>query len=101
MVARHVVLAKPPTMASSDTTTDHSTIKRWAKEHDGIPTRIKDTGKGKGGGVLRIHFPEASEDDENFEKIEWEAFFRTFDDSKLAFLHSTDKDSTFHKFVNR
>lgn len=88
-------------MASSDTTTDHATIKRWADAHDGIPTRIKGTDDGDGGGVLRIHFPDASDADDEFEEISWDDFFATFDESELAFLHSTDEDSTFNKFVSR
>ena len=51
--------------------------------------------------MLRIHFPDASDDDEQFDEVEWDEFFDIFEDRKLSFLHSTDGDSTFNKFVSR
>jgi hypothetical protein len=85
-------------MASSATTTDHDKIKNWIERHDGVPSVIDNDGKTK---VLRVHFPDASSDDEQFDEVSYEEFFKIFDDSKLAFLHSTDGDSTFNKFVSR
>lgn len=85
-------------MASSEQTTDHAAIKSWTEQHDGVPAVIDDDGKTK---VLRIHFPDASNDDDSFTEVEWEEFFEIFEDSKLSFLHSTDGESTFHKFVGR
>ena len=84
-------------MASSKTTTDHDTIKKWVEEHDGVPAHIADADPE----VLRIHFPGASDDDDNFEEIEWKEFFDKFEERKLAFLYSTDDDSTFNKLVSR
>ncbi|WP_420457667.1 hypothetical protein [Neolewinella sp.] len=85
-------------MASSKTTTDHATIKEWARSRNGIATTISDGDSD----ILRIHFPEASADeDETFDEVSWDDFFKIFDERKLAFLYSTDQDSTFNKFVNR
>jgi hypothetical protein len=85
-------------MANSKQTTDHKTIKNWIEKHDGVPAVIDNDGKTK---VLRVHFPNASSDDEQFDEVSYEEFFGIFEDSKLAFLHSTDDDSTFNKFVSR
>jgi hypothetical protein len=86
-------------MANSATTTDHDKIKKWIEDHNGVASVIDNDGKTK---VLRVHFPEASSDkDDQFDEVSYEEFFQIFEDSKLAFLHSTDSDSTFNKFVSR
>jgi hypothetical protein len=58
--------------SSSSTTHDHQEIRRWAEGRGGVPARIKGTGDAEDEGVLRIHFPENSDDDDRFEQIEWE-----------------------------
>lgn len=88
-------------MASSATTTDHDAIKQWTKEHNGVPAVIEETAKGNDSRMLRIHFPEASNDEQAFREISWGTFFDTFEQRELAFLHSTEKGSTFYKFVAR
>lgn len=82
------------------TTTDHKEIRKWIETHNGVPTVIENTEEGKGAGLLRVHFPEAS-DDGQFKKIGWDKFFETFDEKKLAFIYQDDKESTFHKFIDR
>jgi len=86
-------------MSSSDTTTDHETIRKWAEERQGRPSVIRTKGKG---GVLRIDF---GEQEEEFEQIDWDEFFEIFEQSKLAFLYqekTRDGDtSRFNKFVDR
>ena len=90
-------------MASSETTTDHEAIKRWVEARGGHPTHVKGTGDGgKDAGILRIDFREP---DEKLEPIDWDAFFKVFDDRGLAFLYQ-DKtadggQSRFNKFVSR
>jgi hypothetical protein len=86
-------------MSSSDTTTKHEDIQKWAEARDGHPAIIKTRGKG---GILRIDF---GEPEENLEPIPWEEFFKIFDENKLAFLYQ-DKTkggevSRFNKFVER
>lgn len=85
---------------SQKTTTDHNEIKRWAEAHNGIPSVIKNTEQGSGAGLLRIHFPENSSDDD-FKKVSWDTFFETFDKKDLKFIYQDDKDSTFHKFISK
>lgn len=91
-------------MSTSNQTHDHETIKKWVEERNGVPSRIKGTGEKEGDGVLRIHFPEFSDSD-NFEELDWDMFFKEFDDNKLDFLYQEEKEngetSTFHKFVER
>ena len=88
-------------MANSATTTDHTAIKEWTEQHKGVPSVIEATANGNDSRMLRIHFPEESEDNNAFREISWDTFFDTFEQRELAFLHSTDGDSTFHKFVAR
>ncbi|MDR9780840.1 hypothetical protein B5K08_25870 [Rhizobium leguminosarum bv. trifolii] len=86
-------------MSSSETTTDHKTIQKWAEKRDGKPAVIRTGGKG---GVLRIDF---GEKEEEFDQIAWDEFFKIFDESKLAFLYQDKtkdgKTSRFNKFVER
>jgi hypothetical protein len=86
-------------MSSSNTTTDQKTIQTWAEERGGRPSVIRTRGKG---GILRIDF---GEKEEEFEEIEWEEFFKIFEQNKLAFLYqdkTKDGDtSRFNKFVER
>ena len=86
-------------MSSSDTTTDHDEIRKWAEARDGHPAKVDTGGKG---GILRIDF---GEPEDNLEEISWDEFFRIFDENELAFLYQ-DKTadggkSRFNKFVNR
>lgn len=92
-------------MSTSNTTHDHKVIQKWAEERGGVPSKIKGTGKDEDEGVLRIHFPEKSDKDDQFEEIGWVDFFENFDANKLDFLYQDKKadgeTSTFHKFVKR
>ncbi|MCJ0743401.1 hypothetical protein [Pedobacter montanisoli] len=91
-------------MSTSEQTHDHEVIKKWAEKRQGVPAKIKDTGKKENEGVLRIHFPDFSKSDD-FEELDWDTFFKEFDDNKLDFLYQEKKEdgetSTFHKFIER
>ena len=87
---------------SSETTTDHDTIRKWIEQRGGTPSVVKDTEDKDGEGILRVDF---AEPDAALKEIPWDDFFRTFEDRKLAFLYQ-DKtadggESRFFKFVNR
>ena len=62
------------------------------------PAVIRTQGKG---GILRIDF---GEPDEDLELIDWDEFFRIFDENKLSFLHQEKTQdgatSRFNKFVS-
>jgi hypothetical protein len=89
-------------MSDSVTTTDHKVIKKWAEERDGRPATVRATEEDGHAGILRIDFGPA---EDQLEEIEWDEFFRKFDESDLAFLHQDrtkdGKLSRFHKFVRR
>ncbi|WP_136651789.1 hypothetical protein [Paracoccus aeridis] len=89
-------------MSTSETTTDHDTIRKWIEDRGGVPTVVKGTEDDEGEGILRIDFAER---DEKLEEISWDEFFDTFEDRGLAFLYQDEtkdgKESRFFKFVNR
>ena len=85
-------------MSEATTTRDHDEIRKWAEARDGHPAKVDTGGKG---GILRIDF---GEPEDNLTPIEWDEFFRIFDDRKLAFLYQ-DKtadggQSRFNRFVS-
>ena len=86
---------------SSSTTTDHATIRKWVESRNGRPAVVKGTEGKDGEGVLRIEFRHA----DKLEDMDWETFFETFEDRKLAFLHqdktADGEESRFFKFVSR
>jgi hypothetical protein len=86
-------------MSTSETTTDHDTIRRWVEARGGHPARVKGRGPG---GILRIDF---GEPEESLEQISWDDFFKVFDENDLSFLHQDKtqdgKTSRFNKFVER
>jgi hypothetical protein len=91
---------------SSQTTTDHETIKQWAEARGGKPATVEDTADGDGAGVIRLMFPDSSQsNDGKLKEISWDEWFKTFDDSKLALLYqeetSDGKESSFNKLVSR
>ncbi|MGR3480254.1 hypothetical protein [Salipiger marinus] len=86
-------------MTTSTTTTDHNTIRRWAEARDGNPALVRGTGED---GVLRIDF---NEREERLDPINWDEFFRVFEQNNLAFLYqektADGSISRFNKLVRR
>lgn len=86
-------------MTKAQTTTDHDTIRKWIEDRGGRPTKVAASERG---GILRIDFREK---DDNLTEIEWQEFFRIFEESHLAFLfqdQTTDgQKSRFNKFIER
>jgi hypothetical protein len=86
------------------TTVDHDEIRRWVEEHDGKPAAVRGTGDGDDVGILRIDFPSGAGEDQ-LEHIDWDTWFKKFEEQKLAFLYQKRKadgeDSTFFKLVSR
>ncbi|WP_114395225.1 hypothetical protein [Oleisolibacter albus] len=83
------------------TTTDHATIRRWAEERDGHPAAVKGTPGGDDGGLLRIDF---GDPEDGLERIDWDRFFKTFEERRLALLYQDSidgKKSRFFKLVKR
>jgi len=90
--------------SSSQTTTDHDEIRKWAEARDGKPVTVRGTGDDDEPGVLRIDFPGGAGSD-RLEEISWEEWFEKFDEKELAFLYQDKKadgeQSTFFKLVSR
>lgn len=89
-------------MSHANTTTDHATIRKWATERQGRPATVRATEEDGEPGILRIDF---GPKEEGLEEIEWDEFFRKFDEAKLAFLYQDRTESgevsRFHRFVRR
>ena len=82
----------------AQTTTDHDAIRKWAEARNGRPARVKGTGDAEDAGLLRLDF---GEPEESLEEITWEDFFKTFEESKLAFLYEDEPENRFNKLVRR
>lgn len=93
---------KSQTTASSYSTQDHGVIRAWAEARGGAPASVEGTGNDDSVGVLRIEF---RDDDGRLDDVDWEPFFRTFDDSGLTFVYqeqtSDGSTSRFNKFVRQ
>src|SRR4051812_41736014 len=70
----------------SRTTTDHEEIRNWVEERGGMPAAVKATERRGDPGILRIDFPGYSGEG-RLDRIEWDEFFRKFDESGLAFVY--------------
>jgi len=90
--------------AESRQTVDHDEICNWVEARGGKPARVKKTGKGDGGGLLRIDYPGFTGED-TLEEITWEEFFAAFEENNLAFLYQDEtkdgKESRFSKLIDR
>lgn len=86
-------------VSESKQTTDRKTIQSWVEARGGRPSKVKGS---KEGGILRIDFGDPEDD---LEEIEWEEFFKIFQNSKLAFLYQEEteggKKSRFNKFISQ
>lgn len=92
------------TKHTSQVTTDHEEIQRWAEERGAKPSCVRGTG-GKGGvGMIRLDFPGYSGEG-SLEAIEWDEWFEKFDESNLALLYQEEtadgEKSNFNKLVSR
>jgi hypothetical protein len=85
-------------MASAKRTKNHQEIRNWAEERGGIPTIVKGTE-----GLLRIDFIRGAKSggrEQSLEEIDWDRWFKIFDENGLSFLHSPEKESKFFKLVS-
>ena len=84
-------------------TADHDKIRQWTEQREGSPACVRGTGSKGDPGILRIDFPGFS-GEETLERIDWETWFKAYDDNNLAFLYQDDIDgqtSRFFKLVDR
>jgi ferritin-like metal-binding protein YciE len=90
--------------SSSQMTTDHDQIRRWAEQRGGQPACVRGTGNKGDIGILRLDFPGYS-GAESLEHISWDDWFDKFDERGLAVLYQEKtaggRSSNFNKIVNR
>ena len=91
---------KASSKKSGGPTTDHDEIRKWVEARGGFPARVKQTGRGKDPGVLRIDYPGYS-GQQTLERVDWDEFFEWFDRDKLAFVYQNKPNSRFSKLVRR
>jgi hypothetical protein len=88
----------------SKTTTDHDQIRRWTEERGGWPAEVESTAREGQAGILRIDFPGWSGEGK-LRRIEWDEWFRKFDETGLAFVYEEETSggqrSNFNKLVAR
>lgn len=88
----------------SHTTTDHDEIRKWAEARGAKPACVKKTGGKSDVGVIRLDFPGYS-GEESLQHIEWDEFFKKFDESKLALVYqehtASGEKSNFNKLISR
>jgi hypothetical protein len=89
---------------TSQTTTDHETIREWAEARGGKPAHVKRTGSKNDTGIIRIDFPGYSGEG-SLEEISWDEFFEKFEESQLALVYQEEtasgERSNFNKLVKR
>ena len=89
---------------SSQTTTDHEQIQKWAEARGGKPACVKGTGGKRDTGMIRIDFPGFS-GEESLQEISWDEWFEAFDANGLALVYqeqtSDGEESRFNKLVSR
>ena len=93
-------------MALSKTTQDHDEIRAWAEKRGGRPADVTSTEKGDEVGIIRLEFPDApNANDDNLQEIDWEPFFKKFDESGLVMVYqevtSEGAESNFSRFPQR
>jgi hypothetical protein len=91
-------------------TVDHAIIKNWIEKHHGQTQIIDDETTANDTVGIRVDFPGASDDvffadDKPPREINWEEFFKIFDDQQLAFSYNEDvfriNPSRSYKFLKR
>lgn len=88
-------------MSDTKKTTKHEEIKKWAKDHDASPVKVRSTGGSSGEGLIRLALEGHSKDDKELEKISWDEFFKIFEDNKLAMIYDQESNNNFFKLVSR
>ncbi len=90
--------------AASHVLVDHDEIRRWAEDRNAEPACVRGTGGGDAPGMIRLDFPGYTGAD-SLERIDWEEWFRAFDENGLALVvqdtTSGGERSNFNKLVSR
>jgi hypothetical protein len=90
--------------AHERTLVDHALIRRWAESRGARPSCVKGTEASDGSCMLRLDFPGYS-GEHTLQPIEWERWFRVFDQRQLALIvedkMADGTPSNFNKLVRR
>ena len=90
--------------STSHVLTDHDEIRRWAEQRKAAPACVRGTGAGKDPGMIRLDFPGFS-GSRSLEHIDWDEWFRAFDENNLALLVQDTRAgggrSNFNKLIGR
>jgi hypothetical protein len=65
-------------------TRSHDVIRHWADDRGAKPATVHGTERERRPGVLRFNFPGYG--GESLEEVNWDDWFRTFDDRELVFI---------------
>ena len=88
----------------SKVTTNHEEIRRWASARGGYPTAISIPKRGDTAGLICICFP-GDRDQGPRGEINWDEWFKKFDEAELALLYqeqtASGAHSNFNKLVSR
>jgi hypothetical protein len=69
----------------SRTLIDHDSIREWAEHHGAHPASVRGTGQAGDAGIIRLDF-EGYSGAESLAPVDWDTWFRTFDDRQLALI---------------
>ena len=87
-------------MATNATTQEHTTIKKWANKHNGVPGVKEEATTANDQRPLAIIWPE-NRSDNMFREISWDTFFDHFELRQLALSYDTENNSKDYEFVTR
>lgn len=92
------------TKHTSQTTTNHKEIRKWADERGAKPACVRGTGGKNDVGILRLDFPGYTGEDK-LQPISWDDWFEKFDERKLALVYQEEtadgEQSNFNKLISR
>ena len=94
--------------------TDHMAIRDWAAARSGFPAIVDISPQGGTQPMLRLVFDQRAYQDQDqaeraansggYELVEWDEWFKLFDESKLALIVGEDvpgRRDSFHQIVRR
>ena len=81
-------------------TTEHQTIKDWAKKHNGVPGVVEEATTANDSRPLAIIWPE-NRSEAKLREVSWDTFFDHFELRQLALEHDAEGMSKDYRFVAR
>lgn len=101
-------------MADTVTLTDHDEIRSWAAARAGFPAVVDVSPESGTQAMLRLVFDQQAYEDEDrperppnaggYDLVEWDEWFKIFDERQLALVVAADEPGRreeFHQFIRR